>query len=141
MESTYTVKSIRSEMREKQSLTRGDVLGSEGPKAIFKNSSRRGMRITLRFTASEAEELRARAAALGLRLSPYIRRLLVSGEQVSRETSLVLAELGRVRELMTRLWAAASEQDLAPDQVYQIADKVDAIDARLLVMRAKGTRR
>lgn len=130
------MKSTRSEMREKQSLRRGDVLGVEGPKAIFKKSRRRGTRITLRFTASEAEELTARAATIGLKLSPYIRRQLVSSENVSGEASLVLAELGRLRELTSRLWLAASEHELDARRVKEIANEIDAIEARVLVTRA-----
>ena len=94
--------------------------------------------ITTKFSVAEAAELKASARTAGVPLRTYIRRHVLASKDTSSDSELVLAEQGRTQELLVRLWATASEQGLMPQQVYEIAKNVDAIENRLLVMRARG---
>ena len=104
------------------------------PKSRF--LGRRELKMTLQMSVEEAHIIQTRAKAVGMKLSPYMRQQLLGSSDLSRETSLVLAELGRVRELMTRLWSAASEGELDLQRVAEIAHGIDAIEGRVLVARA-----
>lgn len=94
--------------------------------------------ITVKFTLAEAKELEARAEAAGLPLRRYIRREVLGCDNVSRETALVLAEGGRTRELMERLWEASVRGELGFLGVPEVARSVDAIESRVFVARALG---
>ncbi len=131
------MKSSTSEARKKQSPIGGDVLSVEGAKPQAEIRGCRSIKVTLQLTASEAAELTARAEDAGLQLSPYIRREVLA-KAVSWESALVLCEVGRMRELLTRLWAASSEEPLDSPAVNAIAAQVAAIDALVLVARATG---
>jgi len=108
-------------------------LRAERAKPAARFSGRREMKITLQMSVEEVDEIQTRARTAGMKLSPYIRQQLLGSSDVSRETLLVLAELGRVRELITRLWSDASEGELDAHRVTEIANGVDAIEGRVLV--------
>lgn len=92
--------------------------------------------ITVKFSDAEREELAARAFAANLPLRTYIRRSMLAAGELSRETSLVLAEVRRVRELICR-FRAVDEGGVEADR-QQVEDWVDAIDERVLVGAVKG---
>jgi hypothetical protein len=94
--------------------------------------------ITIKFSIAETEDLKARASTAAVPLRTYIRRNILASKNTSLDSELVLAEQARMQELLVRLWAAAGEKDFGPEQVYEIAKRVDAIENRLLVMRARG---
>lgn len=102
--------------------------------------TRLNVAITTKFSMAEAEQLKARAEAAGVPLRTYIRRSVLSGGDLSPDTALVITEVGRLRELLTRLWAASTEAPMDGHSVAEIVSKVDAIDARLFVARATGGR-
>lgn len=90
--------------------------------------------ITVKFSAQEAADLEARAQAAGLPLRTYIRRCAVGCNGVSGETALVLAEVGRIRELLMRLWRWSGD----PEMLTGMAAQVEAIESRVLVARTLG---
>ena len=94
--------------------------------------------ITVKFARSEVSELEARAKAAGLPLRTFIRREMLSAAGVSRETALVLAEVGRTRELLGRLWQVSLEMEMRAHQVADVGAGVDAIEGRVFVARALG---
>jgi len=75
-----------------------------------------------------------------MKVSEYIRRELLRPAGVSPDTALVLTEVGRVRELLTRLTAVGSEEDLDARRVFEIASSVEAIDPRVFVAQATGVK-
>ena len=131
------MKSKTSEEREKQPATRGVVLEVEGAKPKLEKSAPLTERITARFTAREAAELRDLGETAGMHVSEYIRRCVTRPAGVSPDTALVLAEVGRTRELLTRLWSVSvGPDDMDAQRVFDIAAGVEAIDSRVFVARA-----
>lgn len=101
----------------------------------------RSVKLGAKFTAEEAEKLQALAEATGMKLGPFIRLALLRPASVSRETALVLAEVGRTRELLTRLFSVQSEEHLDAKRVFEIAAGVEAVEDLVFVTRAsKGKR-
>lgn len=124
------------ENAQRQPATRGDVLPEDCAKRDVTKPGSLSERVTVRLTLSERMELGARAEGAGVELSQYIRREMTRPAGVSRETELVLAEIGRRAELLARLILAQSQEQLDQWRASEIAQRVEAIDDRIFVARA-----
>lgn len=124
------------ENAQKQPAKRGDVYEESLVRQHTKSRGRRELRVTLRLTTGEWSDLQSRAKAAGVSLSDYIRREVTRSAGVSRETEMVLAEVGRTRELVTRLFDVSVAPPPGHDWVSQVASGVQAIEDRVFVARA-----
>lgn len=90
----------------------------------------------MRLSVPEGVAIQERADAAGLNLSEYIRREVTGAGGVSRETALVLAEVGRTRELVTRCFDCLSDVPVDSRWVGDVVRSVEAIDDKVFVARA-----
>ena len=134
------MKSITSQERAKHPAKRGDVLIGSGCRQNSGSARRLSSRITIRLSPPELADLELRAASLGMAVSEYTRDRLLEGSKVSRETGLVLAELGRVRELLTRFHEMNAAGRPTETEIGHVVDRVEALDPRVLVARALGVK-
>lgn len=110
----------------------------EGAKPKVQKTGKLTAAVTVKFGRSELDLLKARAEAAAVPLRTYIRREVLGSAGVSRETALVLAEVGRTRELMARLWDASVRGELGFLRVDEIARAVDAIEGRVFIAWLMG---
>jgi len=133
------MKSATSQERAKHPAKRGDVLIGSGSRQNSRFGHKLERKLSVRLSLEELESLEVRAAAAGLGISAYARECLVNG-RVSRETGFVLAELGRVRELLTRFQAISAAGRPTQAQISDAIDHVEALDPRVLIARAMGAK-
>jgi hypothetical protein len=130
------MKSTISETREKHPATRGDVYEKKGRSQNCKSRPRLTHIVSLRLTPEEAAELEARAANASMSVSGLIRDRVLGGEAVSRETSLILAAVGRLRLLLTRLRAV--DEGGVEATLGQAEQWADGVDERVAAAIASG---
>lgn len=130
------MKSTTSEKRKKHPATRGDVFKIEGAKPRPQNVTLRDVKMGAKFTTTESREVAARAAAAGMSVSELIRDRVLSGPGLSRETTLVLAAMGRVRLLLTRLRAVDEGQ--VDSSLAEVEQWVDGVSERAATLIAAG---
>jgi len=94
--------------------------------------------VSVRLSESEWQQLRRVAEASGVNVSTYVRREVVKRSELSRESALILAELGRLKLLLKRLWETSAEGEIQPSDVGGIVAQVEAVDGRVLLARALG---